>query len=114
MNEGFDVALEMSGSPDALNNIISSVKNGAKIALLGILPEDTKISWNDVIFKDLFIKGIYGREIFESWYKMVSMLDSGLNVDGLITHEFNYSDFEEAIQIIKSGKSGKIILNWDS
>lgn len=114
MNEGFDVALEMSGSPDALNDIISSVKNGAKIALLGILPDDTKISWNDVIFKDLFIKGIYGREIFESWYKMISMLDSGLNIDGLITHEFHYEDFQEAIQIIKSGKSGKIILNWDN
>jgi len=113
MSEGFDVALEMSGSPDALNNIISSVKNGAKIALLGILPDDTKISWNDVIFKDLFIKGIYGREIFESWYKMISMLDSGLSVEGLVTHEFHYENFEEAIAVIKSGQSGKVILNWD-
>ena len=113
MYEGFDVALEMSGSPDALNDIISSVKNGGKIALLGILPDNTKISWNDVIFKDLFIKGIYGREIFESWYKMISMLDSGLSVGGLITHEFYFEDFEEAIKIIKSGKSGKIILNWE-
>ena len=113
MYEGFDVALEMSGSPDALNDIIFSVKNGAKIALLGILPDDTKISWNEVIFKDLFIKGIYGREIFESWYKMVSMLDSGLHVDELITHEFDYENYEEAIATIKSGESGKIILNWD-
>jgi threonine 3-dehydrogenase len=114
MHEGFDVALEMSGSPSALNDIISNVKNGAKIALLGILPEDTKISWNEVIFKDLFIKGIYGREIFETWYKMVSMLESGLNVDHIITHEFHYTEFEEAVQIMKSGQSGKIILNWES
>ncbi len=113
MYEGFDVALEMSGSPSALNDIISNVKNGAKIALLGILPEDTQISWNDVIFKDLFIKGIYGREIFETWYKMISMLDSGLDVNGLITHEFHFTEIEDAIEVIKSGKSGKVILNWE-
>ena len=77
------------------------------------MPEDTKISWNEVIFKDLFIKGIYGREIFETWYKMVSMLESGLNVDQIITHEFHYTEFEKAIQIMKSGQSGKIILNWE-
>ncbi|MFA6093695.1 MAG: L-threonine 3-dehydrogenase [Elusimicrobiota bacterium] len=112
MTEGFDVGLEMSGSGAAFNDMIGSMKNGGKIALLGILPLDTKIPWNQVIFKGLFLKGIYGREMYETWYKMCSMLQSGLNIKPVITHRFPIARFEEGFEIMSAGKSGKIILDW--
>ncbi len=112
MTEGFDVGLEMSGSSVAFNGMLESMKPAGKIALLGILPSETNILWDQLIFKGLELKGIYGREMFETWYKMSSMLQSGLNIDGIITHHFPISDYEEAFEIMKAGKSGKIILDW--
>ncbi|PIU20137.1 MAG: L-threonine 3-dehydrogenase [Elusimicrobia bacterium CG08_land_8_20_14_0_20_59_10] len=112
MTEGFDVGLEMSGNAQAFNDMISSVKMGAKIALLGILPPNTTIPWNQVIFKALFLKGVYGREMFETWYKMCAMLTSGLDIKAIITHRFPAKDFREGFEIMSSGKSGKIILDW--
>lgn len=112
MTEGFDVGLEMSGSPNALNDMVETTKNGGKLALLGILPRDTKISWDLVIFKGLFIKGIYGREMFETWYKMCSMLQSGLDIKAVFTHRFPAERFEEGFAAMDSGKSGKVILEW--
>lgn len=114
MNEGFDVGLEMSGNPHAFADMIRTVRNGAKIALLGILPESTKIKWDEVAFKGLEIKGIYGREMFETWYKMQAMLQSGLDISPIITHRFRYTDYQEAFELMSSGKSGKIILDWRS
>lgn len=112
MTEGFDVGLEMSGNPQAFNDMIAAVKMGAHISLLGILPADTTIPWNQVIFKALFLKGIYGREMFETWYKMCAMLTSGLDIKPVITHHFPAKDFKEGFEIMSSGKSGKIILDW--
>jgi threonine 3-dehydrogenase len=114
MTEGFDVGLEMSGSPVAFNDMLANVRMGGKIALLGILPDSTKIPWGSVIFKGLLMKAIYGREIFETWYKMSSMLQSGLDVAGIITHHFMVEDYKEAFELMLSGKSGKIILSWDN
>lgn len=113
MTEGFDVGLEMSGNPQAFEGMLDVMKPAGKIALLGILPHDTKISWDKLIFKGLLLKGIYGREIFETWYKMSSMLQSGLNVDAIITHHFPVEQFEEAFELMSAGNSGKIILNWE-
>ncbi|MBP9674018.1 MAG: L-threonine 3-dehydrogenase [Bacteriovoracaceae bacterium] len=113
MKEGFDVALEMSGSEKALDDILSFCKNGAKIALLGIFKKNVSVKLNQAIFKGMFIKGITGREIFETWYKMCSMIQSGLDVKPVITHHFPYTKFEEAFELMVSGKSGKIILDWD-
>ncbi len=113
MKEGFDVALEMSGNPAALDSIIRNMCHGGKIALLGIMPEKTQIDWNTVVFGMLTIKGIYGREMYETWYKMTSMIQTGLDISGLITHKFHYTDFEEAFETMGSGKSGKIILDWE-
>ena len=112
MTEGFDVGLEMSGNAQAFNDMISAVKMGAHISLLGILPANTTIPWNQVIFKALFLKGIYGREMFETWYKMCAMLTSGLDIKPVITHHFPAKDFTEGFEIMSSGKSGKIILDW--
>ena len=112
MTEGFDVGLEMSGNAQAFNDMIPAVKMGAKIALLGILPPNTTIPWNQVIFKALFLKGIYGREMFETWYKMCAMLTSGLNIKPIITHRFPAERFKEGFEIMSSGSSGKIILDW--
>ena len=112
MTEGFDVGLEMSGNTSAFNDMISSVKMGAKIALLGILPPNTTIPWGTVIFKALTMKCIYGREIFETWYKMCAMLQSGLDVKPIITHRFPAERFKEGFDIMASGSSGKIILDW--
>ncbi len=112
MTEGFDVGLEMSGSSAAFGDMIESVKHGAKIALLGILPDDTRIPWSQVIFKGLHIKGIYGREIYETWYKMCTMLQSGLDIDAVITHRFPADHFEEGFETMAAGKSGKILLEW--
>lgn len=112
MTEGFDVGLEMSGNPSAFNDMIGLMNHGGKIALLGIPPKETIIDWNDVIFKGLEIKGIYGREMYETWYKMISMLQSGLKVEHVITHQFSVDEFQQAFQIMASGQSGKVILNW--
>ena len=112
MTEGFDVGLEMSGNAMAFNDMIGNVKMGAKLALLGILPPNTTIPWSNVIFKALTLKCIYGREIFETWYKMCAMLTSGLDIKPVITHRFPAKDFKEGFEIMSSGKSGKIILDW--
>jgi threonine 3-dehydrogenase len=112
MKEGFDVGLEMSGSPDALRGMLPNMCHGAKVALLGILPPNTAIDWNLVIFYGLTIKGIYGREMYETWYKMTAMIQSGLDINPIITHRFHYTEFQEAFDITRSGQSGKVILNW--
>ena len=113
MTEGFDVGLEMSGSPTALNEMVKAMNHGGQIAMLGIPPKETAIDWNNVIFKGLVIKGIYGREMFETWYKMIAMLQSGLDVSPVITHRFPVKDYQEAFQIMASGQSGKVISDWE-
>ncbi len=113
MKEGFDVGLEMSGSTAALNGMIDTMFHGGKIALLGILPPQAAIDWNKVIFNGLTLKGIYGREMFETWYKMSAMLESGLDISPVITHRFHYTEFEKGFEAMRSGKSGKVILNWE-
>jgi threonine 3-dehydrogenase len=113
MEEGFDVGMEMSGNPTAFQDMLRTMHHGGKIALLGIPPEDMSIDWNQVIFKGLVLKGIYGREMFETWYKMSSMLQSGLSVEPVITHHFGIDDFQNAFDLMESGQSGKVILNWD-
>jgi threonine 3-dehydrogenase len=113
MEEGFDVGMEMSGNPSAFNEMLRTMHHGGKVALLGILPDGTAIDWTQVIFKGLEIKGIYGREMFETWYKMSSMLQSGLNIEPVITHRFPLADYQDAFELMESGQSGKIILNWD-
>ena len=112
MKEGFDVGLEMSGNPDALRSMLANMCHGGKIAILGILPQKTAIDWDLVVFNGLTIKGIYGREMYETWYKMTVMIQSGLDISPLITHRFHYSEYEKAFEIMRSGKSGKVILNW--
>jgi threonine 3-dehydrogenase len=112
MTEGFDVGLEMSGNGNALNQMIDTMSNGAKIALLGIFPEKVSIDWSKVIFKGLTLKGIYGREMFETWYKMIALLQGGLDVSPIITHEFKAQDFQKAFDIMRQGESGKVILDW--
>ena len=113
MEEGFDVGMEMSGNASAFRDMLRTMHHGGKIALLGIPPDEMAIDWNQVIFKGLVLKGVYGREMFETWYKMSSMLQSGLNVEPIITHRFPLEDFEEAFKLMESGQSGKIILNWE-
>ena len=113
MREGFDVAMEMSGHPSSLDAILKNTRHGGKIALLGIMPENTKIDWNTVVFNGLTIKGIYGRKMFETWYKMTSMIQSRLDISPLITHRFHYLDFMDGFEVMKSGQSGKVILNWE-
>ena len=110
--EGFDVCLEMSGSPHAFKEAIDLMINGGSIAMLGILPDGTGIDWTKVVFKGLFIKGIYGREIFETWYKGVMMVQSGLPLQEIITHRYHYSDFQKGFDVMRSGNSGKVILSW--
>lgn len=112
MEEGFDVGMEMSGNPAAFRDMLRTMHHGGKVALLGIPPAETAIDWNQVIFKGLILKGIYGREMFETWYKMASMLQSGLNIEPVITHRFPVEDFQDAFELMESGQSGKIILNW--
>ena len=112
MKEGFDVGLEMSGNPAGLRDILSGMCHGGKIALLGILPPGTEIDWNTVIFNGLFIKGIYGREMYETWYLMTAMIQSGLNIAPIITHRFHYTEFEKAFEVMRSGNSGKVVLDW--
>ncbi|MDB5395641.1 MAG: L-threonine 3-dehydrogenase [Rhodospirillales bacterium] len=112
MKEGFDVALEMSGAPAAFDQMVDNLVMGGKIAMLGIPGRPTNVDWNKVVFKMLTIKGIYGREMFETWYKMLSMLQSGLNVRGIITHRFDAGDFALGFDAMRRGESGKIVLDW--
>lgn len=112
IQDGFTVGMEMSGSPQALNSLLHAMQHGGKVALLGLLPSDTGIDWDQVIFKILTIKGIYGREIFSTWYKMTALLESGLDLQPIITHQFPISQFEEAFATMLSTHSGKVILNW--
>ena len=113
MTEGFDVGLEMSGVPMAFNDMLNNMNNGGKIAMLGIPPSDMAVDWNQVIFKGLVIKGIYGREMFETWYKMASLIQSGLDISPIITHRFPIDEFQQGFETMGSGLSGKVILNWD-
>ena len=113
MSEGFDVGLEMSGNPMALNDMVKAMNHGGRMAILGIPPQETPVDWSQVIFKGLEIKGIYGREMFETWYKMIAMLQSGLNISPVITHHFPIDDYQNAFQIMASGQSGKVILDWE-
>ena len=112
LKEGFDVGLEMSGNAQAFCGMIDNMCHGGKIAMLGIPPHEFAIDWNKVVFNMLTIKGIYGREMYETWYKMTVMLQSGLNIKPVITHRFHYSEFEQGFAAMNSGQSGKVILNW--
>jgi threonine 3-dehydrogenase len=123
MKEGFDIALEMSGNPKAFADILPNMFHGGKIALLGIMsagrtdsscgePGTAAIDWNTVVFSALTLRGIYGREMYETWYKMTAMIQSGLDISPVITHRFPYAQFKEAVELMKSGNSGKIVLDW--
>src|SRR4029078_10182140 len=112
MSEGFDVGMEMSGVPQAFSELLLHMNHGGKVALLGIPPSHMAIDWNQVIFKGLEIKGIYGREMFETWYKMAAMLQSGLDLTPIITHHFVADQYEAAFAKMLSGQSGKVILDW--
>jgi len=114
MKEGFDVGLEMSGAPPAFASMLNTMNHGGKIAMLGIPSSDMAIDWNQVIFKGLVIKGIYGREMYETWYKMIAMLQSGLDLSPVVTHRFNIDKFEEGFETMAGGQSGKVVLSWDS
>ena len=112
MKEGFDVGLEMSGNVKAFNDMLRLMNHGGQIALLGLLPNESAISWDQVIFKGLEIKGIYGREMYETWYKMIALLQSGMDVSPVITHTFPINDYQQAFELMASGNSGKVILDW--
>ncbi len=114
MQEGFDVGLEMSGNAQAFREMLRTMHHGGSVAILGIPPDETAIDWNQVIFKGLTLKGIYGREMFETWYKMSSLLQSGLDLTPIITHHFALKQFDEAFRTMGSGQSGKVILDWKS
>jgi threonine 3-dehydrogenase len=112
MKEGFDVGLEMSGNPAAFRELIANMCHGSKIAMLGIPSQPIDIDWNTVIFNMLTIKGIYGREMYETWYKMTVMLESGLDIRPVITHRFHYTEFEKGFEVMRTGQSGKVVLHW--
>ncbi|WP_411994829.1 L-threonine 3-dehydrogenase [Agarivorans sp. DSG3-1] len=112
MTEGFDVGLEMSGVPSAFSSMLELMNHGGKVAMLGIPPSDMGIDWSQVIFKGLVIKGIYGREMFETWYKMASLVQSGLDLSPIITHHYSVDDFQQGFDAMRSGQSGKVILDW--
>jgi threonine 3-dehydrogenase len=112
MREGFDVGMEMSGSGQAFRDLLGTMNHGGKVAILGIPPDDVSIDWSEVIFKGLVLKGIYGREMFETWYKMSSMLQSGLDVRPVLTHHFPHTAYQEAFEVMRSGRSGKVVLDW--
>ena len=112
MKEGYDIGLEVSGAPIAFQQMLGAMNHGGRIALLGIPPNDTAIDWEQVIFKGLQIKGIYGREMFETWYKMASLLQSGLDISPILTHQMPVADFQEGFDIMLSGQSGKVVLGW--
>lgn len=113
MTEGFDVGLEMSGAPPAFRTLLEVMNHGGRIALLGIPPGEMAIDWNLVIFKGLFIKGIYGREMFETWYKMAALIQSGLDLTPIITHRYHIDEFQQGFDEMRSGRSGKVVLSWD-
>jgi threonine 3-dehydrogenase len=113
MKEGFDVGMEMSGSPAAFNDMLANMCHGGKIAMLGLLPK-TEMDWNTVVFNSLTIKGIYGREMYETWYKMTVMIQSGLDITPAITHRFHYTDFAKGFEVMRSGQSGKVVLDWSA
>ena len=112
MSNGFDVGLEMSGNPDAFKDMLENMYHGGKIALLGLLPKSTQINWDEIIFKGLHVKGIYGREMYETWYKMTQMLRSGLDISPVLTHKLPIDDFQEGFDIMESGNCGKVVLEW--
>ena len=112
MTSGFDIGLEMSGNPNAFKSMLENIYHGGRIALLGLLPESTQINWDDIIFKGLHVKGIYGREMYETWYKMTQMLRSGLDISPVITHELSVDDFQDGFDIMEAGNCGKIVLEW--
>ncbi|HEY6473620.1 MAG TPA: zinc-binding dehydrogenase, partial [Acidimicrobiales bacterium] len=112
MTEGFDVGLEMSGNPEALHQLIASMSHGGRIALLGIPTEEIAIDWTQVVFNMLTLRGIYGREMYETWYQMTVMLQSGLDISPVITHRLPYAEFAEGFAIAGSGRSGKVVLDW--
>jgi threonine 3-dehydrogenase len=113
MKEGFDVGLEVSGNGDALNGMLATMCHGGKIAVLGIQSKNAAIDWDLVVFNGLTIKGIYGREMYETWYKMTTMIQSGLDISPVITHRLPYQDFDQAFQLVKNGQAGKIVLYWN-
>lgn len=112
MKQGFDVGLEMSGNQQALDQMVEAMTMGGRIAMLGIPPGKSPVDWSRIVFKAITIKGVYGREIFETWYKMIAMLENGLDVSGIITHRFGVDDFEQGFAAMKSGQSGKVVLDW--
>ncbi len=112
LKEGFDVGLEMSGSGDALNEMIRVMTHGGRIALLGLQDPGVTVDWDKIVFNGLTLKGIYGREMYETWYKMTVMLQSGLDISQIVTHRFHYSEYEKAFEVMASGNSGKVILDW--
>jgi len=112
MKEGFDVGLEMSGNQRALDQMVESLVMGGRIALLGIPPGKSPVDWSRIVFKAITIKGVYGREIFETWYKMIAMLENGLDLRKVITHRFKVADFREGFEVMRSGASGKVVLDW--
>jgi threonine 3-dehydrogenase len=112
MVNGFDVGLEVSGNPSGFKDMLSHMYHGGNIALLGLLPESTQINWDEIIFKGLNIKGIYGREMYETWYKMTQMLRSGLDISEVLTHRLPVDDFQQAFEIMENGQCGKIVLDW--
>ncbi|MEX3316263.1 L-threonine 3-dehydrogenase [Sulfitobacter sp. PS-8MA] len=112
MKQGFDVGLEMSGNQQALDQMVEAMTMGGRIAMLGIPPGKSPVDWSRIVFKAITIKGVYGREIFETWYKMIAMLENGLDVSGIITHRFGVNDFEKGFAAMKSGQSGKVVLDW--
>lgn len=112
MIEGYDVGMEMSGNPTALHQMIEAMNHGGRVALLGIPAEPTEMDWNAMIFKSLTVQGIYGRRIFETWYKMTAMLQTGLDISDVITHRFAVDDFDDAFEAVASGEAAKVILEW--
>ncbi len=113
MTEGFEVGMERSGNGAAFRDMIANMSHGGKIAMLGIPAGEMAISWKDVIFNMLTISGIYGREMYETWYKMTVLLPSGLSLEPVITHRYSYKDFQQGFDVMRSGNSGKVILNWE-
>lgn len=112
MQEGFDVGLEMSGNPSGFNDILDNACNGAKISLLGIMPDKVAISWDKIIFKGLMLKGIYGREMFETWHKMSKIVRGGMDISPMITHRLSYKDYAKGFEVMNTGNSGKVVLDW--
>jgi threonine 3-dehydrogenase len=113
MEEGFDIGMEMSGNPSAFRDMLRTMHHGGHVAILGIPPGEAGIDWNQVIFKGLTLKGIYGREMFETWYKMASMLGSGLDIQPVITHRFPVAEYRQAFELMQSGQSGKVVMSWE-